>query len=62
MKLERHHLYTLALLAGAVAANVANLKTWSEARTPQFFAATVLTIVAVLKAMVQDSPGDKPTV
>jgi hypothetical protein len=44
MKLERHHLYTLALLAGAVAANVANLKTWSEARTPQFFAADKPTV------------------
>jgi hypothetical protein len=59
MKLERHHLYTLVLLAGAVAANLASLKSWSEATTPQFFAATVLTIVAVLKAMFQDSPGEK---
>jgi hypothetical protein len=62
MKLERHHLYTLGILVGAVAVNVASLKTWHEAISPQFIAGTLLSIAAVLKAMFQDSPNDKPTV
>jgi hypothetical protein len=59
MKLQRHHLYTLGILVGAVAVNVASLKTWQEAISPQFIAGTLLSVAAVLKAMYQDSPGEK---
>jgi hypothetical protein len=56
--MERHHLYTLALAAAALAANVASLKTWGDATSPQFVAGAMLGIAAVLKGMYQDSPNE----
>lgn len=60
--IKRHHVYTFAILAGAVATMISGLHSWSEATTPQFVAGVLLAIGSVLKAMFQSAPGESDTV
>lgn len=57
--MKRHHVYTFALLAGAIALMVSGLESWSDATTPQFVGGVMTAIAAVLKAMYQSAPGDE---
>lgn len=57
--MKRHHLYTFALLLGALSLMVAGLDHWADALKPQFIAGTLATIAAVLKGMYQGSPNEE---
>ena len=59
--MKTHHLYTFALLAGAVAVMISGLHSWSEATSPQFIAGVLLAVSSVLKAMYQSAPGEVTT-
>ena len=59
--MKSHHLYTFALLAGAVALMISGLTSWSEALTPQFIGGALMAVSAVLKGMFQSAPGEITT-
>jgi hypothetical protein len=59
--MKTHHIYTFALLAGAVAVMISGLHSWSEATSPQFIAGVVMAIASVLKGMYQSAPGEVTT-
>lgn len=57
--MKRHHLYTLALMLGSMSLMIAGLDHWSDAIKPQFVAGILANVGVVLKAMYQNSPGEK---
>lgn len=57
MKLSKEHLVLLSLAVAGLATQIAALRDWSEALTPQFVGGSLLAMTATVRAFFTDKAG-----